>query len=67
MGSTQENHARLWHQFTKYLGTIGIRQDVFLDSFTRSQQNKTIGAFTMALQEGRFSSAAHETLASGTI
>jgi hypothetical protein len=66
-GSTHENHARSWHQFTKYLGTIGIGQDVFLDSFTGSQQNKIIGAFAMTLREGRFSSAAHDTLASGTI
>jgi hypothetical protein len=47
--------------------TIGIGQDVFLISFTRSQQNKIIGAFAMALQEGWFSSAAHDTLALGTI
>jgi hypothetical protein len=66
-GSTHKNHAWLWCQFTKYLGTICIGQDVFLDSFTRSQQNKIIGTFAMALQEGRFSSAAHDTLALGTI
>ena len=31
-GSTHENHARLWHHFTKYLRTIGISNDIFLDS-----------------------------------
>ncbi len=36
-GSTHKNHAQLWHRFTKYLGTIGISNDIFLDSFTRSQ------------------------------
>ncbi len=66
-GSTNKNHAWLWHQFTKYRGTIGIGHDVFLDSFIRSQQNKIIGAYAMALQGGQFSSAAHETLALGTI
>jgi hypothetical protein len=65
--STHENHAWSWHQFTKYLVTIGIGHGVFLDSFTRSQQNKIIGTFAMALREGRFSSAAHDTLALGTI
>ncbi len=35
-GSTHKNHAWLWHQFTKYLGTIGIGHDIFLNSFTRS-------------------------------
>ncbi len=66
-GSTNKNHAWLRHQFTKYLGTISIGHNVFLDSFTRSQQNKIIGAFAMALREGRFSSAAHDTLALETI
>jgi hypothetical protein len=65
--STHKNHAWLWHQFTKFLGTIGIGHNVFLDSFTRSQQNKIIGAFAMALRGGQFSSAAHDTLALGTI
>ncbi len=39
-------------------------------SWTPSQdpkQNKIIGAFAMALRDGRFSSAAHDTLALGTI
>jgi hypothetical protein len=67
MGSKHENHAGSWRRFTKYLGTIGIGQDVFLDSFTRSQQNKIIGAFAKALWEGRFSSTAHDTLALGKI
>jgi hypothetical protein len=67
MGITHKNHAWLWFQFVKYLGIIGIGQDVFLDSFTRSQQNKIIGAFAMALWERQFCSAAHDTLALGTI
>jgi hypothetical protein len=29
-GSTHENHAQSWQQFTKYLGTIGIGCNVFL-------------------------------------
>jgi hypothetical protein len=66
-GSTHENHAWLWHQFIKYLQTIGINHNVFLNSFTRSQQNKIIGNFAIALWEERFPSAAHDTLALGTI
>jgi hypothetical protein len=66
-GSTHKNHAQLWHRFTKYLGTISIGHNVFLNSFTRSQQNKIIGAYAMALREGQFSLAAHDTLALGTI
>jgi hypothetical protein len=62
-----KNYARSWHRFTKYLRSIGISHDAFLDSFTQAQQNKIIGAFAMALREGQFSSAAHDKLASGTI
>ena len=57
----------MWHPFTKYLGSIGISNDIFLDSFTRSQRNKIIRAFAVALRQGRFSGPAHSTLASGTI
>ncbi len=64
--STHENHAWSWHSFTKYLGSIGIGHDVFLNSFTRTQQDKFIGAFTMALREGCFLSAAHDKLALGS-
>jgi hypothetical protein len=66
-GSTHENHARLWNCFTKYLAYIGLSQDVFLDSFTRSERNKIIGTFAMAVRQGRFSTKAHDTLASGTV
>ncbi len=35
-GSTHENQAWSLHRFSKYLHSIGIGQDVFLDSFTGS-------------------------------
>jgi hypothetical protein len=66
-GGTHENHAWSWHRFSRYLESIGIGHAIFLDSFTRSQQNKIIGAFAMALQQGQFSGPSHDTLAVGTI
>ncbi len=66
-GSTHENHTRSWNRFTKYLDSIGLGHDVFLDSFTRSQHNKIIGAFAMAVRQGGFLTKAHDTLASGTV
>jgi hypothetical protein len=66
-GGTHENHARLWHHFSRYLESIGIGHDIFLNSFTRSQQNKIIGAFAMALRKGQFLGQSHDTLAVGTI
>jgi hypothetical protein len=68
MGGTHNNHAWSWHHFSKYLGSIGISHNIFLDSFTRSQQSKIIGAFAVVLQQGQFSGPAHDTLAlMGTI
>ena len=67
MGRTHGNQARLWHRFSKCLNSSRIGQDVFLDSFTRSQQNKIIGAFAMALRQGQFLGPAYDTLALGTI
>jgi hypothetical protein len=66
-GSTHENHTRSWNRFTKYLDSIGLSHDVFLDSFTRSQRNKIFGAFVIAVRQGRFSTKAHDTLALGTV
>jgi hypothetical protein len=66
-GSTHKNHAWSWHRFTKYLGSIGIGHNTFLNSFTQAQRNKIIGAFAMALRERHFLPAAHDKLASGTI
>jgi hypothetical protein len=66
-GSTHKNHTRSWHRFSRYLESIRIGHNIFHDSFTRSQQNKIIGAFAMALQQGQFLGSAHDTLALGTI
>jgi hypothetical protein len=66
-GGTHENQARSWRRFSQYLESIGLGHDIFLDSFTRSQRNKILGAFALALREGRFSRASHDTLAVGTI
>ena len=50
-----------------YLASIGLGHDMYLESFTRSQRNKIIGAFAMALWQERYLGKAHDTLASGTI
>ncbi len=53
--------------FSRYLESIGIGHDIFLDSFARSQRNKIIGAFAVALRQGQFLGPSHDTLAVGTI
>jgi hypothetical protein len=51
-GSTHENQARSWRRFNKYLDSIGLAHDPYLESFSRSQRNRIIGAFAMALRQG---------------
>ena len=41
--------------------------DPFLDGFDRANKIKLMGAFAMALREGRYSGPAHDTLVEGTI
>ena len=64
-GTTHENQARAWRQWVEYCQSIGMR-DTYLNGFDRHQRIKLMGAFAMALREGRFSQS-HGTLAEGTI
>lgn len=66
-GKTHEDEARAWKRWVEYTRSIGISQDIFLDGLTKSQRIKVMGAFAMAMREGRFSSRAHDSLAETTI
>jgi len=47
--------------------SIGIKEDLFLENFSREHRHIIIGAFAMAVREARFSRASHERLAAGTV
>jgi hypothetical protein len=66
-GGTHESQARSWGRFQQYVESIGLGNDVYLDSFTRSQQNRIMGAFAMAMRQARFSGPSYDRLAEGTI
>ena len=66
-GKTHEDEARAWRRWTEYARSIGITQDFFLDGLTKPQRIKLMGAFALAMREGRFSSQAYDTLAEATI
>jgi hypothetical protein len=66
-GATHEDQARAQHQWTKYLESIGLNHNPYLNSFNRSQQNLLICAFATAVREARFSSNAFKTLAAETV
>jgi hypothetical protein len=50
-----------------YLDSVGLIDDYFLDSFSRAQQIRLVGAFLQALRQGRFSGPSYESLAGTTI
>jgi hypothetical protein len=50
-----------------YANSIGITDNFYLDGLDRYGQIKLMGAFAMALREGRFSGLAHDSLVEGTI
>jgi hypothetical protein len=64
-GSTHENQARAWRRWLEYCASIGL-DDTYLDGFDRHHKIKLMGAFAMALREGRFSGD-YGTLAEGTV
>ena len=66
-GKTLEDQDRAWRRWEQYAESIGLQDDIFLDGFTRPNKNKLMGAFAMALREGRFSKRHDGPLAEGTI
>jgi len=45
---------RAWVSFQRYLNSIGVIQDPFLDQFSSVQRTKILSAFAHAIWEGRF-------------
>jgi hypothetical protein len=63
LGKTLEDQDRAWRRWEQYANSIGLRDDLFLDGFSRPNRIKLMGAFAVAMREGRFS----ERYAEGTI
>jgi hypothetical protein len=53
-GGTHKNDARAWSRYTKYCDSIGLDGNYFLDGMPRQHRIAIMGAFTMAIHEGRF-------------
>jgi hypothetical protein len=64
---THEKQARAWKHWGEYIESIRIKNDDYLENFTREQRRTIIGAFALALQEARFSKPNYERLAAGTV
>jgi hypothetical protein len=64
---THEKQARSWRRWEKYLQSIGLKDDVYLEQFSREQRHTLIGAFAVAVREARFSRKSHGQLAANTV
>jgi hypothetical protein len=43
-----------WSRYSRYLFSIGLQDDLFLDNFSRGNKHKILSAFAQAIREGRF-------------
>jgi hypothetical protein len=50
----------VWWWWKEYTHSIGIKDDIFFENFTREHRHIIIGAFAMAVRESRFSRASHK-------
>ena len=55
-GKTIEDQDRAWRRWEEYANSIGIGDDLFLDGLPKPNRIKIMGAFALALREGRFQS-----------
>jgi hypothetical protein len=53
-GGTHENNARVWSRYTKYCNSIGLDGNYFLNGMPQQHRIAIMGAFTLAIREGRF-------------
>ena len=49
------------------MGSIGIKNDDFLDNFSREQRHSLIRAFALAVREARFLRSTHDPLVASTV
>ncbi len=53
-GGTHENDARAWSRYNKYCNSIGLDGNYFLNGMPQQHRIAIMGAFAVAICEGRF-------------
>jgi hypothetical protein len=51
---TNAKQVRAWSRYIKYLHSIRLQDDVFLENFSRANKLKILCAFAQSIREGRF-------------
>ncbi len=64
---TLENKAQAWRQYTKWCKQSGLGHNLFLDGLSRLHKIEVMGAFAVAIHQGRFSRQNDAPLAESTV
>ncbi len=67
VGGTHKEQARAWNRWEQYTTSIGLFDDIFLDSFSHGQRINLIGTFSKALCQGQFLASRYDALAESTV
>jgi hypothetical protein len=65
-GTHQKQHLT-WMRWSKWLETVELFDDAYLEAFQPQTRARLLGAFAAAIRSARFSSAAYCQLAAGTV
>ncbi len=65
-GASHDDGARAWRRWQQWCKSVECAK-LFLDSFSQVERNLLLGAFAMAIREGRFSRDRSEPLVEGTV
>jgi hypothetical protein len=65
-GASHDDGARAWERWRKWCRTVGCN-DPFLNKFAQLERNLMLGAFAVAVREGRFTWNRTDTLVEGTV
>jgi hypothetical protein len=66
-GKMLKDQDKAWRRWEQYADPIGLGDKLFLHGFSRPNRIKLMGAFAVAMREGRFSERSDGPLAEGTI
>jgi hypothetical protein len=64
---TNAKQVRAWGRFQIYLLSIGIRNDEYLNNFSRPQKHKILSAFTHSMRKARFCTKATKIIKSESV
>ena len=65
-GASHDDGARSWERWQKWCQSVGCN-DLYLDQFSQLERNLLLGAFAMAVREGRFTKNRTDALVEGTV